>query len=338
MIVGGNIDGYTRVMTTAIALETSKGDLPLALALGLILLGVVLALNTVVALLRRWREHREGRVLAASATPCGAGCALELAAPAVPPPVAAWPGLHAPAAAAPLLFDLHDASVQLGAVQALRGLTLHLRRGERVALVGSNGCGKSTLLRLLNGLVEPVDGRIVRAAGVRQALLFQRPHMLRTHACHQVALALWLGGQGWGAAVQHAGRALQRVGLAALAGRPARALSGGQQQRLALASAWGRQPDVLLLDEPTASLDPHAKHEVEALIAEFAAGPGADGIPLTLVFASHNLGQVKRLASRVLYLEQGRVLADLPTAQFFDRALLQAQCPAAHAFVQGELP
>ena len=95
---------------------------------------------------------------------------------------------------------------------------------------------------------------------------------------------------------------------------------------------------MLLLDEPTASLDPYAKHEVEALIAEFAAGPSADGIPLTLVFASHNLGQVKRLASRVIYLEQGRVLADLPTVQFFDRALLQAQCPAAHAFVQGELP
>lgn len=345
MIVGGNIDGYTRVMTTAIALETSKGDLPLALALGLILLAVVLALNTVVALLRRWQEYRDGRVLAASGTLCSMVCAVTTppaAAPAAPAAfvaVSLAADLHAPAAASgPALFELHQASVQLGPVQALRGLTLHVRRGERVALIGSNGCGKSTLLRLLNGLVQPCEGRIVRAAGVRQALLFQRPYMLRTHARYNVALALWLGGQPWRAAVQRASLALQRVGLAALAGRPARALSGGQQQRLALASAWGRQPEVLLLDEPTASLDPYAKHEVEALIAEFAAGPSADGIPLTLVFASHNLGQVKRLASRVIYLEQGRVLADLPTVQFFDRALLQAQCPAAHAFVQGELP
>jgi tungstate transport system ATP-binding protein len=87
---------------------------------------------------------------------------------------------------------------------------------------------------------------------------------------------------------------------------------------------------VLLLDEPTASLDPHAKREVEALIAEFASQS------MTLVFASHNLGQVKRLASRVIYLEHGRILADLPVNQFFDGALLQAQYPEAHLFVKGE--
>ncbi|MBP6276717.1 MAG: ATP-binding cassette domain-containing protein, partial [Limnohabitans sp.] len=113
-----------------------------------------------------------------------------------------------------------------------------------------------------------------------------------------------------------------------------RQLSGGQQQRLALARAWARQPDVLLLDEPTASLDPHAKREVEALMADFACSQER---PLTLVWASHNLGQVKRLATRVIYLEFGQVMADLPVADFFNPAVL-AQCsPAAHAFVQGEL-
>ena len=130
-------------------------------------------------------------------------------------------------------------------------------------------------------------------------------------------------------------RRWQRVGLADLAQRSARTLSGGQQQRLALARAWALQPDVLLLDEPTASLDPHAKREVEALMAEFAAGD--DGRPMTLVFASHNLGQVKRLADRVIYLEGGRVLADLPVDEFFDGVLLQAAYPAAHLFVKGEL-
>jgi len=89
---------------------------------------------------------------------------------------------------------------------------------------------------------------------------------------------------------------------------------------------------VLLLDEPTASLDPHAKREVEALIEDFARQNQA----ATLVFASHNLGQVKRLASRVVYLEQGRVLADLPVKDFFEGALLQTAYPAAYFFVKGE--
>ena len=125
------------------------------------------------------------------------------------------------------------------------------------------------------------------------------------------------------------------MGLQALAQRSGRELSGGQQQRLALARAWARQPDLLLLDEPTASLDPNAKREVEALIAEFAQGQDR---PLTLIWASHNLGQVKRLASRVIYMEQGRVLADLPVQQFFDQSLLEDRFPQASAFVKGETP
>jgi tungstate transport system ATP-binding protein len=124
------------------------------------------------------------------------------------------------------------------------------------------------------------------------------------------------------------------VGLLSVARQNGRQLSSGQQQRLALARAWARQPDVLLLDEPTASLDPHAKREVEALMAEFACAPER---PLTLVWASHNLGQVKRLATRVIYLEFGQVMADLPLDDFFNPDLLAAHSPAAHAFVQGEL-
>ncbi len=110
-----------------------------------------------------------------------------------------------------------------------------------------------------------------------------------------------------------------------------------EQHGLALARAWSVQPDVLLLDEPTASLDPHAKRDVEALIAAFGDEAPAPGrLPPTLVFASHNLGQVKRLASRVIYLEQGRLLADLPVNDFFNHAFLEAHCPQAHLFVKGE--
>jgi tungstate transport system ATP-binding protein len=233
------------------------------------------------------------------------------------------------------VFALDAVHVRYGKVHALNDVALHIAAGERVALVGANGSGKSTLLRLLHGLAAPCSGQITRDATVRQAMLFQRPHMLRTSVQNNVALGLWLAGVRWRDARAQALPALERVGLSDLSLRNARTLSGGQQQRLALARAWALQPDVLLLDEPTASLDPHAKREVEALMHEFAAGQG--GQPLGLVFASHNLGQVKRLASRVVYLEQGRVLADLPVADFFQGPLLQENYPAAHIFVKGEL-
>jgi tungstate transport system ATP-binding protein len=225
------------------------------------------------------------------------------------------------------LFVLRDAGVRYGAIDALQGLNLSIDAGERVALVGANGSGKSTLLRLLHGLVPAASGSIASLAPPReQAMLFQRPHMLRASALSNVALALWLRGGRWRDAKRWALAALERVGLAPLAQRNARTLSGGQQQRLALARAWALAPAVLLLDEPTASLDPTAKRDVEALIGEVADGR-------TLVFASHNLGQVKRLASRVIYLEHGRVLADLPVHDFFDGALPKE----AMLFVKGEL-
>jgi tungstate transport system ATP-binding protein len=235
------------------------------------------------------------------------------------------------------LVSLRNASVRYGAaagaVHALREVSLQVAAGERIALVGANGCGKSTLLRLLHGLLQPTTGTVERNPAVRQAMLFQRPYLMRLSVQGNVALGLWLRGTPWPRAKALAIEALQRVGLSDLALRPANKLSGGQQQRVALARAWALAPQVLLLDEPTASLDPHAKREVEALIGDFAH----DGSGLTLLFASHNLGQVKRLATRVLYLEQGRVLADLPVQDFFGGTLLQTHYPEAHLFVKGEL-
>ncbi|SFM21954.1 ATP-binding cassette domain-containing protein [Variovorax sp. OV329] len=230
------------------------------------------------------------------------------------------------APAAPL-FVLRGAGVRYGGIEALHEVTLTILAGERVALVGANGSGKSTLLRLLHGLLPAATGDVASLAPARdQAMLFQRPHMLRASALSNVALALWLRGARWRDAQRWAGAALARVGLEQVARQNARTLSGGQQQRLALARAWALSPAVLLLDEPTASLDPTAKRDVEALIGEVADGR-------TLVFASHNLGQVKRLATRVIYLEHGRVLADLPVHDFFHGALPKE----AQLFVKGEL-
>lgn len=225
------------------------------------------------------------------------------------------------------IFNLQAVTVQFGRLQALSACTFQVRAGERLALVGANGSGKSTLLRTLQGFVRPVAGHIQRDANVRTAMLFQRPYLLRASVQNNVALGLWLNGTPWQPAKAQALQALERVGLAELAGRNARALSGGQQQRVALARAWALKPQVLLLDEPTSSLDPTAKREVERLMAEFSEAG------MTLIFSSHNLGQVKRLASRVIYLEHGHLLADLPTDAFFNGPLPLA----AEIFLKGEL-
>jgi tungstate transport system ATP-binding protein len=197
--------------------------------------------------------------------------------------------------------------------------------------VGANGSGKTTLLRLLHGLVPCSSGSRVLAADAPLpvvAMLFQRPFLLSLSVRQNLGVALWLRGVPRAERRARADEALRRVGLQALAERSARELSGGQQQRLALARAWSLRPDLLLLDEPTASLDPSAKREVESLIAEIAA----EGV--TLVMSTHNLGQVKRLAQRVVYLEAGRVIVDLPVDEFFNSTLP----PAAAQFLKGELP
>ncbi len=228
------------------------------------------------------------------------------------------------------LLHIEAADVRFGRVQALRGVHLTLQKGERVALVGGNGSGKSTLLRLANGLIAPTAGTLTRDAAVRQAFVFQKPFVLRSSVLANVALAAWLGGSlswnAWAQAKAAARTALQQVGLADLASRSARTLSGGQQQRLAFARALCTGAQLLLLDEPTASLSPQAKREVEALV--HAAGEqGA-----TLLFASHNMGQVKRLATRVVCLDAGQVVADLPVGDFFNQTLPER----AAQFLNGE--
>ena len=229
------------------------------------------------------------------------------------------------------LLLLKNVDLDFGRVRALEGVDLGISSGERVALIGSNGSGKSTLLRVLHGLLPPTRGSVLRDSAARQAMLFQRPYMLRISALNNLALGLWIGGTPWKQARQGSLQALAGVGLAEVALRNARSLSLGQQQRLALARAWSLEPDLLFLDEPTSSLDPHGKREVEALMASLAQGG------MTLVFASHNLGQVKRLATRVVYLEHGRVLADLPVHDFFNGPLLGETSLEAELFVKGEL-
>jgi tungstate transport system ATP-binding protein len=234
-----------------------------------------------------------------------------------------------------VLFHLQQVSLRYGQVHALQSLDLQVLQGQRLALIGANGSGKSSLLRVLNGLVDKeLTGQTMVQKDVRQAMLFQRPHMLRMTVLNNVALGLWLKGIAWMVAKTRALEALDRVGLVAESARSANALSMGQQQRVAFARALAQQPNVLLLDEPTASMDPHAKREVEALMQAFASSHNAE--TMTLIFASHNLGQVKRLATHVAYLEHGKLLAHLPVEDFFNAEKLRSISPAADAFLKGE--
>ncbi|HEY2187653.1 MAG TPA: ATP-binding cassette domain-containing protein, partial [Caldimonas sp.] len=205
------------------------------------------------------------------------------------------------AAAEPLLA-VRDASVRFGDVVAVRDATIEIRAGEAVAIVGANGSGKTTLLRLLHGVVPHSGTRRAAAAAAPQAMVFQRPFLLRLSVARNLRVALWLAAARPPARERHARAeaALARVGLQALRDRPARALSGGEQQRLALARSWAVRPALLFLDEPTANLDPSAKKEVEALLAGFIA----EG--MTIVMSTHNLGQAKRLATRIVYMDAGR--------------------------------
>jgi tungstate transport system ATP-binding protein len=210
-------------------------------------------------------------------------------------------------------------------------LSLEIVAGPSTIILGANGAGKSVLMRLMHGLLAPGSGRVRWARDHErrcQAMVFQRPVMLRRSVLANVRFALAAAGVPEPERSRLALEALEGVGLARLAQRPARVLSGGEQQRLALARAWALHPEVLFLDEPTANLDPGATREIETLIRAF------DAAGTKIVMATHNLGQARRLGDEVLYLHQGRLLEHAPVEQFFSRP---ASAEAA-AFIRGELP
>ena len=214
-------------------------------------------------------------------------------------------------------------------LHVLQPLSLQIEAGPSTIILGANGAGKSVLMRLMHGLLAPSSGRVSWSgddARRRQAMVFQRPVMLRRSAFQNVLYALDVAGVG--GAERLATEALAEVGLAHVAHQPARVLSGGEQQRLALARAWALHPEVLFLDEPTASLDPTATREIEAVIRAF------DASGTKIVMATHNLGQARRLGDEVLFLHQGRLAERADVDSFFKRP---ASAEAA-AFIKGELP
>lgn len=237
------------------------------------------------------------------------------------------------AASSILPLALEGVSFVAGGRAIVEAISCEIGIGARSVIVGPNGAGKSVLMRLCHGLLVPTSGRVVwRGADGdvrrRQAMVFQRPVMLRRSALANVEYALARHEVPRGERTRLAREAIDRVGLGHLADRPARVLSGGEQQRLALARAWALRPEVLFLDEPTASLDPTATREIESAI---------DAIHATgtkIVMTTHNLGQARRLADEVLFLHQGRLAERAPVERFFTSP---ATAEAA-AFIKGELP
>ncbi len=240
--------------------------------------------------------------------------------------------MRPPRALLPLRLD--NVGFDVGTRRILRGITLSLDAGPRTVIVGPNGAGKSVLLRICHGLLQPTSGRVVWNAleppegPRRQAMVFQRPVLLRRSALANIVYALKCSGVPEAARLVRAQSMLSHVGLEAHADWPARVLSGGEQQRLALARAWALDPEVLFLDEPTASLDPGATHEIERIVgAMHATGT-------KIVMVTHNMGQARRMGDEVVFLHQGQLIERAPAERFF-------RSPAtseAAQFLEGELP
>ena len=234
-----------------------------------------------------------------------------------------------------LPLSLRNVMLERQGRRLLGPINLDLDREGRTVILGPNGAGKSLLMRLCHGLLSPTLGEVsCAAAGAptrsevrrRQAMVFQRPVLLRRSALANVTYALNLLGVRGADARSQAMKALDLVGLAALADRSARVLSGGEQQRLALARAWVLQPEILFLDEPTSALDPGATQSIESAINRFAD----HGTKIVMV--THNLGQARRMADHCLFLAGGRIVESAPASTF----LAQPATPAAAHFLAGE--
>lgn len=222
------------------------------------------------------------------------------------------------------LLRLCNASLRFGAVDVLKDISLEMSAGGPSILMGPNGSGKTSLLKLMMGLVAPSAGEVFSAQS-QASFVFQKSVMLRRSVAANVAFALQAAGLPANDKEIHA--ALAQVGLAHLAQRPARRLSGGEQQRLALARALSRNPAILFLDEPTASLDPAQTKAVEDIVTASAA------MGVTIVMSTHDIGQARRLASEVLFLADGRLVERTEAASFFS----EPKSPEAQRFLAGEL-
>ena len=201
-------------------------------------------------------------------------------------------------------------------IKLLSDVDLDIDHGGVTVIMGPNGAGKSVLLRALHGLVAPTSGDIrwdgqalSPTTRMKQALVFQKPVLLRRTVAANIDFVLRSRKS---ADPQRRDELLAQVGLLDKAGQPARLLSGGEQQRLALARALATDPEVLLLDEPTASLDPASEAMIERIVLDVARAG------VTTLFVTHSIAQARRIASDIVFLSRGRIFEHQDASEFFD--------------------
>jgi tungstate transport system ATP-binding protein len=243
--------------------------------------------------------------------------------------------MRAPVSDLPIVLE--DVSFVVRGVTILDRVSLTLASGAPTVLIGPNGAGKTTLIRLAMGLVAPTRGRVTwdgrtwsgreHAAPTRRAIVFQRPVMLRRSAAANIRYALAAAGVPRAKREARVEELCALVGLNGLGERPARKLSGGEQQRLALARALAKDPHILLLDEPTASLDPAATKAIEDIVRAVTARG------IKVVMSTHDLGEARRLAGDIVLMHRGRVIESGPAEPFF----AAPKTDEARRFMNGEL-
>ncbi len=203
----------------------------------------------------------------------------------------------------------------VGSTVLIDRLDLEISHHGVTVLMGPNGAGKSLLVRLLHGLIQPQSGSIMwngkscsPATRLHQAMVFQKPVLLRRSVAANIDFVLGLKGR---ANQARRDELLMQANLSDKAGQPARALSGGEQQRLALARALASDPEVLFLDEPTASLDPSSTQAIETAIG----AASERGVKIILV--THDAGQARRLANDIVFIHRGSVAEHCSADAFF---------------------
>ena len=232
-----------------------------------------------------------------------------------------------------LPLTVEGLTFEAGGKQILSRLNFCLEGESQSFIIGPNGAGKSVLLRLCHGLLQPTAGEVIWATAadakpsLQQAMVFQRPVLLRRSVRANVEYALFVRRVRGLERRRHVTRALEETGLADLAEQPARVLSIGEQQRLALARVWALHPRVLFLDEPTAHLDPSSTRMVEDIITRIVESG------TKIIMTSHDMGQVQRLADEILFLHGGHLIEQTSVDQFFS----QPRTREGKLFVEGDL-
>jgi tungstate transport system ATP-binding protein len=231
-----------------------------------------------------------------------------------------------------LPLELRRLTYSANGKRVIDNLDLSIEEGSITVIMGPNGAGKSVLLRLMHGLIAPTGGEILwagqrmsRDIARRQAMVFQRPVLLRRSTAANVSHALGLRGIGRRERGPRVEEVLRLAALEARAMMPARRLSGGEQQRLCLARALSLEPDILFLDEPTASLDPASTVSIEGLLVE------AQHQGIKIIVVTHDVGQARRLGQDVVFLHHGRVVEHRPAQSFF----AEPQSESARTFIAG---